>query len=405
MTSPSRRDFLKGIALGAAGAATAGLLQSPAAAGATRRTPDLRAPGSPDSNAQPSDTPRAGWCIYDQAFASQAHLSALKEQRPTIVRWFLSWDRYHLQSSGSRTDGIAPLPDWSGYATAFDLCRPSTQHPRGTLLVVQMQCKEPNWTGDAMPSVSPGTRWARGDGWFGRMYPDRFGVPDTYGAFVNRLSSTLSRAGVDHVFGAWNEVDLRTSITAPPWAGAVENFLDPWSVNPFNLVNGMPFFHWSGGCGEMYHDLYRSLPMAKWSTSGIYFPNWLKRTAAFGEVSHIDMHLYGTEPVADYVKRVEALALQWDAAAPNLPKRRFFIGEGARDSVRDTHDLAGAVWLYERHQALVRANANAASPLYGRYIGFAAHTGGGGTTSCWQLPGTDPAASWWQYKADYANYL
>lgn len=345
--------------------------------------------------------------MYDHDAVSATHVAALKALRPTILRWFLSWDRYHLQPQGGGTGGIAPQPDWLGgpYKGFFSELAPSAANPRGTTLVVQMQVKGPNWDGDNWPSQVPGAKWARTDGFFGRQYPDRFGIEPTYGAFVRKLNSVLESLNVSVIWEAWNEADLRGQLGV---VGAAENFLDPWSVNPFNLFTGVPWYYWSGGAGSLWRSLHQQAPGAAWGSSGMIMPNWTQRTAQFPEVTHIDLHRYypyGRITAQNYVKDIENLATTWDKAAPGLPKRKVFIGECGLESLDQQTDLPFSATLYRRHEALSQANENPASPLYGRFLGTIAHSGGrNGEKMPWQLAPTDPAAAWWQYKAQYDQF-
>lgn len=400
----SRRLFLKGVAAGAAGAAgTSAVAGTLLASGPSALAAGDPASCAPDSPA-PLASPRAGWNIYDAEAIDPVHLASLEALRPTILRWFVSWDRHHLLDQG-QTDGIPAPPDWlnNSYRAFLDLCRASPANPRGTTLVVQFHCKEPGWTGDGWPSSRPGVSWARNDRWLGAMYPDRFGIGPTYGVFAKSLRGAIDALGIDAHYGAWNEADLRTSVGLHY---AVQNFVDPWSVNPFDLVQGAPYQNWSGGAGALWQELHAQLPGASMTTSGILFPEWIARTAPIGGVGVVDVHLYDASSTPQqYVARVEDQVVAWDAATPWLPKRRVVMGEAADDFGR-AHTVASAAWLWQRHEALSQANENPASPLYGRYLGMCAHSGQStpGEPTPWQLAPTDPAAAWWQYSAAYAAH-
>lgn len=400
----TRREFLKGVAGGAAAAAAAA---TPMGAALAAAVPENTTPGKADAAAAPaSETPRFGWCLYDNEAIHPAHMAAVRTYKPTILRWFLSWDRHHIHPSGGGTGGIAPQPDWLGgpHKEFFKQLLPSPANPLGTTLVVQMQVKSSSWEGDWYPVQNPGTKWARNDRFFGRMYPDRFGIPATYGAFVKTLDTALRSLGVTVIWEAWNEADLRSTVGPL----AAENYLDPWYVNPFNLWMGVPYYFWSGGAGPMWHSLYQQLPTAKWASSGLIKPNWIQRTAQFGELNHIDLHyyrLYGQSNAQKYVSEVENLVSKWDNAAPGLPKRKVFIGECGLESLNQNTDVRFAATLYRRHVALSKAHTTVTSPLYGRYVGTIAHNGGVGCKSTWQLPLGDPAAAWWQYKSQYEGYI
>lgn len=401
----SRRDFLKGLAGGAAAAAAASTPISSAVAATL--APENTTPGAPTcGSVTPGVSPRAGWNIYDFEAIDPTHMASMRALRPTILRWFVSWDRYHLQPSTGATGGVVSPPNWlaSPYKAFFQELAPSTANPRGTTLVVQMQVKSPSWEGDNYPSLNPGTKWTRSDQFFGRQYPERFGVASTYGAFVKSLDAALASLNVSVIWEAWNEADLRGQIGV---VGAAENFLDPWYVNPFNLVTGVPWYYWSGGAGDMWRSLHQQLPNAAWGSSGLIKPNWIQRTAQFTEVNHVSLHRYypyGRITALDYVKDIENLVTTWDKAAPGLPKRKVFLGECGLESINQNTDLAFAATLYRRHEALSQANENPASPLFGRYVGTVAHNGGPGTKTSWQLDPADPAAAWWQYKSQYDQY-
>lgn len=399
----SRRDFLKGAALGTAGVAgssavVGGLLaSSPHAVAADDAACPPTTPTAPTS-------PRAGWNLYDYEAIDPAQLAAMRDLRPTILRWFISWDRHHLLAP-DQTDGIPAPPDWLNgpFRPFLDLCRASAGNPRGTTLVVQFHCKEPGWTGDDWPASCPGVTWARNDRWLGAMYPDRFGIGPSYGIFVKSLESAISALGIEAHYGAWNEADLRVSVGVPH---AVESFVEPWKVNPFDLAQGAPYQNWSGGAGSLWRELHAQLPGASMTTSGILFPEWISRTAQLAEVGLIDVHLYDASSTPlQYVARIEDQVDAWDAAAPTLPRRRVVLGEAADDFGRP-HTVASAAWLWQRHEALSQANENPASPLHGRYVGMCAHSGEGSPSAPtpWQLAPTDPAAAWWQYNPAYATY-
>lgn len=396
----SRRDFLRGVAAGAAGSSvvTGGLLAS----GPTARATD-EGPCVPPPPASPT-SPRAGWLVSDTEAADPAHILALQRVRPTILRWFVSWDRHHLLQP-DQTDGIPAPPDWLGgpYRAFLDLCRPSAANPRGTTLIVQFLCKAPGWTGDGWPWKRPGATWARSDRWLGAMYPDRFGIGPTYGVFVRSLKDTLDTLGIDAHYGAWNEADLRGSFGQ---RAAVQNFVEPWDVNPFDLVRGAPYANWSGGAGTLWRELHDQLPGASMTTSGILFPDWIQRTAPIDNVAVIDVHLYDAASApAEYVARVEDRVREWDDAAPTHARRNVVLGEAASD-FGNAHTVASAAWLWQRHEALSQANGNPASPLFGRYLGMCSLSGQAtpGEPSPWQLEPTDPAAAWWQYSPEYAAY-
>lgn len=399
----SRRSFIKGVAAGAAGVAgasalTGGILTpAPTASAATDATCEV-------ASVTPPSSPRAGWNVYDSDAIEPLHLTALETQRPTIVRWFVSWDRHHLLDHG-QTDGLPAPPDWLNgpYRAFLDLCTASAANPRGTTLVIQFTCKQPGWEGDGWPASRPGVTWARKDRWLGSMYPDRFGIGPTYGAFVRSLKDAVDALGVDAFYGAWNEPDLRTSLGA---GGAVPNFVDPWSVNPFDLLQGAPYENWTGGAGALWSELHAQMPGASMTTNGIHFPDWITSTAQLGGVGVIDVHLYDASSTPQrYVAQVEDHVDAWDAAAPMLPRRKVLLGEAA-DDFGLAHTLAAATWLWQRHEALSQANENPASPLHGRYVGMCSHSGQATPSqpTPWQLPATDPAAGWWQYSPDYAAH-
>lgn len=397
----SRRDFLKGVAAGAAGAAgSSAIAGSVLASIPTAQATDAACVPTPPAG---PTSPRAGWNLYDHEAIDPVHIAALRQQRPTILRWFVSWDRHHLLEAG-QTDGIPAPPDWLNgpFREFLDECRPTASNPRGTSLIVQFHCKQPGWEGDGWPSSRPGVTWARNDRWLGGMYPDRFGVAATYGVFVQSLRGAIDALGIDAHYGAWNEADLRTSVGV---RYAVQNFVEPWDVNPFNLTQGAPYQNWSGGAGALWRELHTQLPGASLTTSGLIFPEWMQRTAPFGEVGVIDLHLYdASSDTQQYVARCEDRVQAWDDLAPGLPRRKIVLGEAA-DDFGLAHTVASAAWLWQRHEALSQANENPASPFYGRYLGMCGHSGQGspGLPTPWQLAPTDPAAAWWQYNPAYAS--
>lgn len=389
----------------AASAAAAAAATPVGSAVAGTLAPENQTPGKADAMSGVTPVvPRYGWSVFDFEALDPAQMTALRAHRPTMLRWFVSWDRYHLQPNTGGTGSIIAPPDWlaSPYKAFFEQMLPSSANPRGTTLIVQMLVKSPSWEGDWYPFYNPGTKWARNDKYFGRQYPDRFGVAPTYGAFVQKLDAALRSVGVDVIWEAWNEADLRSTI-----GPLGPNFLDPWYVNPFNLVSGVPYFYWSGGAGPMWQSLHQQLPGAAWGSSGLIWPSWIQRTAQFPEVGYIDLHryyLYGQLTAQAYVKDIENLVAVWDKAAPGLPKRKVFLGECGLGSIKQDTDLAFAATLYRRHVALTKANSDPTSTLYGRYVGTIAHNGGPGCRSTWQLSPTDPAAAWWQYKPQYEAF-
>ncbi|MBX7159178.1 MAG: hypothetical protein K1X95_02705 [Acidimicrobiia bacterium] len=400
----SRRLFLKGVAAGAASAAG----MSAVGGGLLAASPAAQAADDPACAPQiaptPTASPRAGWNVYDSEAIDPVHLSALQQLRPTILRWFVSWDRHHILGA-DEADGIPAPPDWLNgpYRAFLDLCQASTANPRGTTLVVQFTCKEPGWTGDGWPTGRPGTTWARKDRWLGSMYPDRYGIAPTYGAFVRSVKAAMDELGIDAHYGAWNEPDLRTSVGV---RYATQNFVEPWAVNPFDLARGAPYHNWSGGAGPLWQELHAQLPGSSMTTSGIIFPEWITRTAELAGVGVIDIHLYdASSDPQQYVTRCEEQVQAWDDAAPGLARRKVLLGEAATDFAL-AHTVSSAAWLWQRHEALSQANENSASPLYGRYLGMCSHSGKStaDAPAPWQLAPTDPAAGWWQYNPAYASF-
>lgn len=443
-TRVSRRDVLKGAAaLGAATAAGVGLSPQPAQGA----VPD----------------PRAGWCVYDQDIVTPKHLAALQSAKPTLIRWFLSWDRFHTLTSAAASIPPDPpekqrqlwstakaVPDAGGYygfGNLWPLLLPSAANPRGTRLVVQMNIRDRrNWAGDNWPAGKPGTTWARTDlsvpfssSWSpGREYPNvaGIGIEKSYAAFVQELDVFLANRGLDYTFGAWNEIDLMDK----KWGGgyAQQNYLDPWYVS-----DETPWFGWSGGSKTLYDQLFASRGTKNWTSSGVVYREWMTPTIK-QRVSEIDLHLYcdnaklridangknlwrprltdqivikypwpsTTSTSLDYLNG-------WDDACAKAgkPKLPFFIGETGPTGggyVNDRQEfLKQCARLYWRHQDLKTWSASTApadAQFYGRYLGMASHIfcgTGSSPRAVWDYFADDPLLpvflTWWNWHPEYAS--
>lgn len=343
---------------------------------------------------------RTGWNVYDGEINDEAHRAAVIELKPTMIRWFVAWDRWHLITGSGGFPPPAPSNLWRAgdFAETFELLKPSAANPAGTKLIVQIEAKHNNWMGDLRPWPTPGTMWAKPAKWFGPLYPHD---PDaSYGEFVRDLKEALNDAGVESSFGAWNEPDLRRSPFLALTSN-VQNFTYPWAVKPFDFYRGWPLHAWTGGAQEKWQELHDQLPDEMWTTSGITHDAWIQHTAQVSGIGVLDIHAYFSESSsAASVAKVRGEVAKWDAAlgGTGLP---FFVGETADRSVRANTDVRQAARVFQRHSLLLQESNDPSSPLFGRYLGTTIHAL---DHAAWEIDLDDPAAAWWDYDPAYDEH-
>lgn len=273
--------------------------------------------------APPPATARAGYNLFHWQAVGSKVLQGIRAMRPSLIRWSVNWDAY-------QPDGPTAV-DWRSHRVFFELLRDI-----GCQLVVQVTAGIPVW--------------ARPD--FTCMYPK----PGSYRQFVEPLAAEVDAAGVDAIWSAWNEPDLRWLIGSQ----GAENYLDPWCINIFDLVKGTAPY--SGGARSVFAEMHWDRSR-RWASGGVFTANWVPLTAQYFQV--IDLHEYfNGRSVDSYLSGIRAKLATYDAVRPGLP---FFIGECAttpdpRDWYRNDSPQELALHR-ERHTACQQAFGS-------RYLGM-----------------------------------
>ncbi|MEZ5321364.1 MAG: hypothetical protein R2698_04680 [Microthrixaceae bacterium] len=413
-----RRRFIRTSLLAGGGVvATASTCQPPvsppSSTTTTVATPTTQPPPTP-----PIGTGRFGYNLYDSQLVSPEHLNFLASgEAPTVIRWLLAWDRYHLLDRAAQqpyTGSIPNPPNWEtldggAYARFFDRCMPTADNPRGIMLVVQLQCKDGrHWAGDnpgdVVWNLRPGTSWARPFTFGGQMWPDDPTL--SYQPFVHSLVQALDARGLNYQIGAWNEPDWRTMVPSEQ----ARTPITPWLTAPNTWGTGWNIFGWSGGAGANWDALQAAAPARIWNTCGIQTRNaagelspWVAPLAAKSEIRSLDLHLYYGRATDQYPLDVER-TVQWaatqvadfDAASP--APRPFVVGEFGPSGSEAVQTVAEAARIYWRHTRLVELSGSQNSPLNGRYLGCVQHNG-----LPWEAADAD-VGRWWQYKPVYEDY-
>lgn len=331
-----------------------------------------------------------GWNIYSGSAAIQEIIDAITRHTPGVIRWQVEWDLYHTQALGGPY--VPDPPNWARYRPFFEALLPSEANPAGTKLYVQLRVKNTLWEGLGAQFLGqvPGSKWAKPEGW--TNYPSS--VEQSYLPFVQSLRSVLDEYGLDPVWGAWNEADMRFR-----WNGwlmeQVDNMPEPWTCQMHDWA------YWSGGAGDRWRELHEVNGLsARYNTSQIARTDFINATMAIPQVGEIALsRYYANEWKAN--KTVDYFAQQlprYDAAAGGrrLP---FLVTECGPDAIYAPLSTKNAARLWQRHNLLTQANAVAGHPLEGRYLGMCSHM----TPNRDDI--ADPNWKWWEYRSEYDQYL
>ncbi len=321
----------------------------------------------------------AGWNLYSWQASSNSVVDAIDRQEPGLVRWIVEMDRF-LEDE---TNVFRPPRSWSWDTdTTFDGFFEALADNDTTLVVAL-------WNKDT---------WAKSMRACGTC-----GWPkiDEFAAFVQDLEAEIERFGVNVIFEAQNEPDLRWgSLNAATNIGATENFTTPWHV-------GWPegYAQYRGGTGSLWqqmHDVVES-PFASGGIisrytaeitlaerlSGNYSTTntstrWIDATAPL--VEYTSFHRYGllNTTVEQYVDWVYHEWSIWsDRKGSAVP---FYIGEigpSSTGSVEFTN--SDAAKMREIH-----ADLDADPRFEDAYLGMTAHVANLSLTSLgWWNPAFD----------------
>ncbi|MCC7079015.1 MAG: twin-arginine translocation signal domain-containing protein [Acidimicrobiia bacterium] len=333
-----------------------------------------------------------GWNLYTSQAASPNVLSAIGTHKPTAVRWLVEWDLLHTQDMGGSY--VPDPPRWEEYRPFFEALLPSEENPAGTKLYVQILAKDALWEGSGPSYLGqiPGTKWCKA-GSFTNFPAD---IEASYLPFARSLKAILDEYGIDPVWGAWNEADMRFKWNG--WTMArTPNSVEPWTCR----LNDWAF--WSGGAGDLWRDLHAVHgTAATYNSSQIVNETFITPTMAIPQVKEISLaRYYAGEKLANGVLTFfESMLPTFDAATPGetLP---FFVTECGvdSDSIYATLSTENAARLWQRHNLATIADKTPGNPLYGRYLGMASHMRPNFTDA------SDPNWRWWEYRPEYEQYL
>ena len=332
----------------------------------------------------------AGWNLYSWQASSPDVIDAVARQKPGLVRWFVEMDRF-LEDENQP---FSPSRTWSWDSeTSFDpfFQALADQH---TTLVVSL------WNKD---------HWAKS-----MRACDTCAWPniDAFAAFVDDLDDEAGKFGVNVIFEAQNEPDLRWgSLNAATNIGATENFTTAWN-------SGLPqgWAQYRGGAGELWQQMHDVID-APFASGGIIseytaeitlsqrlagnYPRtvvstrWIDMTAPL--VDYASFHRYGLSNVSveDYVDWVYDNWSIWNAdKGYPMP---FYIGEIGPSSTASTgFTNADAAKMRDINEAL------ATDPRFeGAYLGMIAHVfSSGGAPNPWET-----STGWWDPAFDVAEVV
>lgn len=308
--------------------------------------------------------PFKGWCVYTYEASSEKHLEMLRTCKPTVIRWFMEWDRVDIIKNGislreRKLKAFKPF---------FEICA-----QQKITLIIQIWVKEGMWTGDEEGGVS----WAKPDKF--SNYPKN--ITDSYGNFVNELIQLMISCGIPKnqiILEAWNEADLLWGVKEK-----TPNYHEPWK-----LFTKKGFSKWTGGSGEKWKLLHQVLKNhlsdIRWANSSVgileRYKSWIKPTYQIPEISILDFHYYlwNSQSARQYCDSIAQILERWDKELPpgKIPYP-FFIGECARYSKGSTTQLTlstqDAQMMREIYLILKEKYPN-------RFMGMIAH----GPISMWQ---------------------
>lgn len=294
-----------------------------------------KSPGpSPTTTTEPAYTPRAGYTVWDSDASETTTVQGIYEMAPGLLRWYVDWDRF--QSTNNPVN-------WSTY-------RPFMEALASVGATLYVQISNADW----FPS------WARVSFWVN--YP----TESAYQGFVDGLAAELATAGVDVVWEAYNEPDLRWGLldidgSPSPPSEPVQNYPYAWTINLLDLNRG--YAKWTGGSGSRFAALHYD-PERTYASCGVQgYTAWVQATAhLFGQ---IDLHHYFLSNSIDwYLSSLAGHLAKYDAVSPGLP---FVIGEAGTSPTSAEPPADEFTRLRDRHDAV-------ATEYGDRYIGMIALT-------------------------------
>ncbi len=322
-----------------------------------------------------------GWNIYD--FMSdwpQVH-AGIRQQKPSAIRWFFDVDRYiRDETTGKVRDFDANFTD-----SSFQDFLKAIKESNATLIVT-VSNKGIVWPEEYRACS-------------GCNYPDML----KFTPYIKKVEGYLKASGVNVIWEAWNEPDLRwgSFLNRAPTAGANENFSEAWSPIG-NVIKGAASF--TGGNGELWRQMHQttSFPQssggiisrytAEWPSSAIFVDStsWIRATAP--HVTYTSFHLYQNNysgGVPEYVNKIASDLAVWQQIKGT--KIKFYIGEIGKNSGQNLGvNNTDAQFLRDVHNAL---STDTRTKDY--YMGMTAHTfspeGNGSLVDMWE-----PRKGWWQ---------
>ncbi|GIV43636.1 MAG: hypothetical protein KatS3mg035_0759 [Bacteroidia bacterium] len=301
---------------------------------------------------------KVGWCVYSFEAHSQRHLDMIQKCKPSIIRWFMEWDRHDVIKNGQslRKQRL------EAYKPFFELCA-----KQNITLVVQIWVKDRLWAGDG----DGGTQWAKPDKF--TNYPAN--IQQSYGTFVRELVDIMNLCGVPDkniILEAWNEPDLLWGIpnTNPP------NYHEPWKV-----FSKKGFSKWTGGSGQKWQELHTVLGDThkdiRWANGsvGIHerYSSWIAPAYNIPQITVLDLHYYlwSTKTAQEYCDSVSRIIERWDKYLPAGKKPYpFFIGECAKFSSGNEENMI----VRKEHAQMMREACTILSQKYKeRFLGMTAH--------------------------------
>ncbi len=359
--------------------------------------PDPEPAPEPDPDPEPVPAPNpvplpaesaAGWNVYSFQANYDSVISAIDRQKPGLVRWFVEMDRF-LEDE---TNPQRPPRAWSwASGSSFDGFFQTLADNDVTLIVAL---------------------WNK-DGWAKSMRACNtcdWPKIDAFAAFVQDLEAKIASFGINAIFEAQNEPDLRWgSLNAAHHSGATENFPNQWQ-------SGWPQGHarYTGGTGSLWQQMHETIN-APFAASGMqsryvaeitwiqrlfgnYSNNvtstrWIDATAPL--VEYASFHKYGlaNTTVDEYVDWVYGEWSIWkDRKGAAVP---FFIGEIGPTSTGVTgFTNAEAAEMREIHAAL-----DTDPRFEGSYLGMTAHLFSHNDTPFpWET-----SLGWWDANFDVSN--
>ncbi|MCE7936271.1 hypothetical protein DYH10_00550 [Candidatus Saccharibacteria bacterium CPR2] len=351
-----------------------------------------------DSSISTEGTNKAGWNIYDFQTDSDVIRASIRRQKPVMVRWFFSLDRYVRDE----TTFDKKLRDYDGYlkSTNFqDFLKALKENQ--TILIVTNSMKD-KWYSEYSACE-------------GCNYPDIA----KYSSYIDKLEATLKDAGIKIIWEPFNEPDLRWGAlyATLPTAGATENFSTPWV--PFqDFTKG--WANWSGGSGDLWAQMHQITTFTQ--ASGGIVRNYINevpfterwkpynnlvsstkwRVATAPYINLASFHLYrnnydGYAPgaVTDYINEIASELDNWSQIKGE--RMKFYIGEiGPNSGVnKGMINADEAKFLRDVHNGLMND-----SRVKNEYIGMTAHVFENGDNAANEISIWETRKGWWDSTYD-----